>query len=166
MTKQEEQLWNYIDGFCNDKEKVEIEARLATDAELRLLYTQLLEINTQLATHVEIDEPSMAFTRKVMDQVQHEMAPVALKTKVDHRIIYAIGGFFAMILLGVVGYAFATADFGQVKLPAFGLDREIEQLVSPTVLRSFFFINAVLLLIYLDSFIRKGNRKAQKKGEL
>ncbi|WP_113660937.1 hypothetical protein [Pedobacter nanyangensis] len=166
MTKQEEQLWNYIDGFCTDQEKAEITAKLAVDAEWQMLYRQLLEINKQLAAHVEIDEPSMAFTRNVMERVQHEIAPVALKTRVDQRIIYAIGGFFTLTLLGILGYAFATADFKDIKLPNLGLSTEIDQLVNPMVLRSFLFINAVLLLICLDSFIRKRNKKAQKKGEL
>lgn len=162
MTKQEEQLWNYIDGFCSLKEQAEIESKLAEDQSLMDLYEQLLKVNQQLNTHLEIDEPSMSFTRNVMEQVKHEIAPATVKSKVDHRIIYAIGGFFTVLLLGTLIYAFATAT------PDFTINTatvRLDKVISPTVLWVVLFANAVLLLIYLDSYLRKGMKKAQKKGE-
>ncbi len=164
MTKQEEQLWNYIDGFCNVTEKAEIEARLATDEVFKQLYVQLLAVNQQLAAHLDVDEPSMSFTRNVMAQLQQEIVPVRLKTKVDGRIVYAIGGFFSITLLGLLVYAFATAEF-KIKMPVFNLGADIDALINPTFLMVFLFVNATLLLIYLDSFLRKRMKKTQKKGE-
>ncbi len=164
MTKQEEQLWNYIDGFCSSAEKAEVEEKLATDQVFQQLYMQLLEVNEQLNIHLEIDEPSMSFTRNVMEQVQHQIAPITLKTKVDKKIIYAIGGFFSITLLGLLVYAFATAEY-KMKVPVVSINLDIATLISPTFLMAFLFINAALLLIYLDSFLRKGMKKTQKKGE-
>lgn len=163
MTKQEEQLWNYIDGLCNATEKAEIEAKLGTDTEFQQLYAQLLELNKRLMKDVEIDEPSMSFMRNVMAQVETEIAPVSLKTKVDQRIIYVIGGFFSLILLSTIVYAFATADF-TFKMPNIVSDLYLEKIFSPRVLTAFLFINVVLLLIYLDSFLRKGLRKSEKSN--
>lgn len=165
MTMQEEQLWNYIDGNCSEAEKLTIEAKLSTDAEFSNLYQQLLELNQIIAAETEIDEPSMSFTRNVMDKVQHEIAPVQLKTRVDSRIIYAIGGFFSVTLLGILVYAFATAKFTVGKLIQIDLDADIDKLINPTVMMVFVFVNAGLLLIYLDFYLRKGLKKAQKKGE-
>ena len=161
---KEEQLWNYIDGFCNDVEKAEIEAKLAADDSFRQLYLQLLEVNEQLQTHLEIDEPSMSFTRNVMEKVQQEIAPIKLKTKVDSRIIYAISGFFSIILLGILVYAIATAtpDF-KVTMPSINFESKLDGLMNTTTLSVFVFLNAVLLLIYLDFFLRKGMKKAGKK---
>jgi hypothetical protein len=115
-----------------------------------------------LAIHLEEDEPSMSFTRNVMDQVKHELKPVALKTKVDNRIIYAIGGFFVTALLGILGYAFATADF-KLKLHAINLNSGIDRYINTPVLGIFVLLNAVLLLIYLDSYFRKDLKKTGKK---
>ncbi|MFN0291559.1 anti-sigma factor family protein [Pedobacter helvus] len=164
MTPQEEQLWNYIDGFCNVAEKVEIEKKLATDEAFKQLYLELLTVNEQLGTHLEVDEPSMSFTRNVMEQVKQEMAPIQLKTKVDQRIIYAIGGFFSVTLLALLTYAFATADF-KMKMPSVNLDADVSALLNPTVLMVVLLINAALLLVYLDSLLRKGTKKTQKNGE-
>lgn len=164
MMNQEEQLWSYIDGFCNDAEKAEIEAKLETNENFKQLYHQLLEVNEQLQMHLEIDEPSMSFTRNVMDKVQQEIAPVKLKTKVDSRIIYAIGGFFSVTLLGILVYAIATAtpDF-KVTMPSINLESKLDGLMNTTTLSIFLFLNAVLLLIYLDFFLRKGMKKAHRK---
>lgn len=164
MTPQEEQLWNYIDGSCNAAENVEIEKKLATDEAFKQLYLELLTVNEQLGTHLEVDEPSMSFTRNVMEQVKQEMAPIQLKTKVDQRIIYAIGGFFSVTLLALLTYAFATADF-KMKMPSVNLDADVSALLNPTVLMVVLFINAALLLVYLDSLLRKGTKKTQKNGE-
>ncbi|RZL23443.1 MAG: hypothetical protein EOO96_23605 [Pedobacter sp.] len=162
MMNQEEQLWNYIDGFCNEAEKAEIEEKLTFDEEFRKLYVRLLEVNNQLDIHLEIDEPSMSFTRNVMEQVEKEIAPVTLKTKVDNRIIYAIGGFFSITLLGLLVYAFATAEF-KMKISTVNLSVDIDALISPAFLMVVLFINAALLLVYLDSFLRKGMKKMSKK---
>jgi len=160
MTKQEEQLWNYIDGFCTNTEKAEIEAKLATDTAFRQLYIQLLEVNKQLATHLEIDEPSMSFTRNIMEQVQHEIAPMKLKTKVDKRIIYVIGGFFSLTLLAVLVYAFATATPNfTFEMPSINLETDIQPLLTLTALKIFLFVDAVLLLIYFDSYLRRKSKR-------
>lgn len=159
MTKQEEQLWNYIDGFCTSSEKAEIEARLAIDVEFHRLYVQLTEVNKQLSTHLEIDEPSMSFTRNVMEQIQGEIAPVKLKTKVDNRIIYAIGGFFSLTLLAALIYAFATATSNfTFKMPSISLEADIQSLLTLTALKIFLFVDAVLLLIYFDSYLRRKSK--------
>jgi len=167
MTKQEEQLWNYIDGFCSAKEKAEIETMLMKDEQFHQLYVDLLEVNQQLSVNVEVDEPSMSFTRNVMEHVQREIAPVKLKTKVDHRVVYAIGGFFALTLVSILVYAFATAapDFTMKKVATFNLENKFESLLDPAVIGAFLFLNAILLLIYLDSYLRRGLMKAQKNGE-
>jgi hypothetical protein len=165
MTTQEEQLWNYIDGNCSEMDREAIEARLATDMLFNNLYQQLLDLNQIIAEETEIDEPSMSFTRNVMDKVQTEIAPVKLRTRVDSRIIYAIGGFFSITLLSILVYAFAVTDFTLGKVVQFDFDADIDKLIDPTVMMVFLFVNAGLLLVYLDFYLRKGLKKTQKKGD-
>lgn len=165
MSIQEEQLWNYIDGNCTEAEKKTIEAQLVLDASLNERYQELLALNQIISQEMEIDEPSMSFTRNVMDKVNQEIAPVKLKTKVDARIVYAIGGFFGLTLLAILVYAFASAKFTFGKFIAIDLDADIDKLIDPTVMMVFLFLNAALLLVYLDFYLRKGMKKAQKKGE-
>ncbi|WP_199117931.1 anti-sigma factor [Pedobacter sp. ASV28] len=165
MNIREEQLWNYIDGFCTDAEKVEVEDALNNDKELLKHYEQLLAISKQLG-QLEAEEPSMSFTRNVMELVGQEMAPISLKTKVDRRIVYGIAAFFVLCLLVILCYALYTARPGfSFGMPKVHLALNLEGWFSRTALYAFLFVDLVLLLIYFDAYLRKGRDMAQKKEE-
>ncbi|MDN3586600.1 hypothetical protein QWY86_07990 [Pedobacter aquatilis] len=151
----EQQLWDYIDGNLNDAERNEIEHLLATDVEIKQQYEELLLVNETLSG-IEIDAPSMSFTRNVMENVALEPAPVVLKTKVDTRIIFGIAMFFLMSILGIFGYVISTTNF---TMPNFNLNLSlnfsIENYITPTALYVFIGIDLILALIFVDYFLRK-----------
>jgi len=159
MNTIEQQLWEYIDGTLDDSAKKALEAKIAADPEIRTQYEDLLKLNSVLGA-LDLDEPSMSFTRNVMESVALEPAPIALKTKVNTRIIYAIGGFFVLSLLVILTYVCLQAkislgDFNLTKKLEFNLD----QYFTPTTLYVFLFADLVIGLIFLDQFLR---RKAHK----
>ncbi|RZK90303.1 MAG: hypothetical protein EOO98_08630 [Pedobacter sp.] len=155
MNTIEQQLWDYIDGNLDADEAQTIEEKINTNAEIKLQYEELLSLNIAFGK-IELDEPSMSFTRNVMESVSIAPAPIALKTKVNTRIIYGIGGFFIFSLMALFGYAlfnldFKTTDF-DLKLNA---DFNWEKYISPTVLYSFLFADLVIGLIFMDYLLRK-----------
>jgi len=155
MNTIEQQLWDYIDGNLDATETKSIEEKISTNAEIKLQYDELLSLNIAFGK-IELDEPSMSFTRNVMESISLAPAPVALKTKVNIRIIYGIGGFFILSLVTLLGYAlfnidFTTTDF-DLKLNA---DFNWEKYISPTVLYSFLFADLVIGLVFVDYLLRK-----------
>ena len=164
MNTIEEQLWNYIDGNCNFAEKIEIEAKIKADLQYSTTYKELLLVNNELS-NLELEEPSMSFTRNVMEQVNLELKPVALKTKVDNRIIYSIGGFFILSIVTIFGYVIASADLNfKFDLPQINFDLYENKIINPTSIKIFLMVDVVLALIYIDSFLRKRKDTTQKKG--
>lgn len=162
MNTIEEQLWNYIDNSCTPKEREAIEAKLAVDAAYQQLYQELLLVNSHL-DKLELDEPSMSFTRNVMEQVKLEPKPVVLKTKVDQRIIAFIGGFFVLSILAILVVAVANSKISfNVNWPKFDWAADTSKLLNPTFLKAFLLFDVVLALIYADSLLRK--KRIQKKG--
>ena len=162
MNTIEEQLWNYIDGTCTPVEKLEIEAKLAVNIQYHTLYQELLKVNEEL-TKIDFEEPSMSFTRNVMEKVNLELKPVALKTKIDKRIIYSISAFFAISIFGIFLYAIATSTSSfDFKMPEMNFDAG--KYINATTIQIFLLIDVALGLLYLDSFLRKRNILAQKKG--
>ncbi|MFD0940405.1 hypothetical protein [Pedobacter boryungensis] len=161
MNTIEEQLWNYIDGNCTAEEKIEIETKIAVNIQYHSIYKELLAVHNELNT-LDFEEPSMSFTRNVMEKVNLELKPVALKTKIDNRIIYSIGAFFFLSILGLFIYAVVksnvTFDF---KMPALNFD--IAKHINATTIQIFIFVDVALGLLYLDSFLRK--RKGLKQKE-
>ncbi|MES2651026.1 MAG: hypothetical protein V4663_04765 [Bacteroidota bacterium] len=166
MNTIEEQLWNYIDGNCTPVERLEIEAKLAVNIQYHSIYQELLKVNDEL-NKLDFEEPSMSFTRNVMEKVNLELKPVALKTKVDNRIIYSIAAFFVLSLVGIFGYALATSNFSYTfEMPKMNITLDPAKYITHTSMLVFLFVDVVLALIYLDSVLRKRNLTAQKKGEV
>ncbi|RZK48418.1 MAG: hypothetical protein EOO87_20570, partial [Pedobacter sp.] len=103
MNTIEQQLWDYIDGNLDEIQRKNIEEKIESNAAVKLQYEELLNLNFAFS-EMELDEPSMSFTRNVMENVALEPAPVSLKTRVDTRIIFSIGAFFVISILGLLGY--------------------------------------------------------------
>jgi len=158
MITIEEEIWDYIDGNSNAEQRLVVETKIASDPVYRSLYEELLEINTQM-TGLELEEPSMSFTRNVMEQVKLEIAPVSLKTKVDKRIIYSISAFFICAMLGIVGYIIANSNFTFQSFKFGSLlssgQLDFSKYVTPTFIKVFLFVDLLLAFAYLDSFLRR-----------
>jgi hypothetical protein len=156
MKTIEEELWEYIDGTCNPAECLEIQAKIASDPIYQQSYSELMQVH-QMISAEELDEPSMSFTRNVMEQVNVEIAPVALKTKVDHRIIYTIAGFFILSILAIFTYALMNSTYSmpEFKMPQINLIKPMSAEVTSLSIKAFLFLDLVLALVYFDRFIRK-----------
>lgn len=158
MNAIEQQLWDYIDGNLDDSSKKAIEEKIESNAEIKSQYEDLLKLNL-VFDELDLDEPSMSFNRNVMESIALAPAPVAMKTKVDKKIIYSIGGFFVISLLALLGYVFYNAN---LEMPEFDLkvNFNLEKYITPTAIYAFLFADLVIGLIFLDQFLRK--KVAQK----
>jgi len=116
---------------------------------------------TRLLKGMEMEEPSMSFTRNVMEQIKLEKQPVALKTRVDNRIIYGIAAIFGAFIAGVFIYAIAnstvTYELPKVKIDLTGA---VDKTLTPGFLTAFLFIDIVIALIYFDSILRRKKGKS------
>ncbi|MCX2493649.1 hypothetical protein OQX63_09220 [Pedobacter sp. PF22-3] len=155
MNTIEQQLWDYIDGNLDEFSKKTIEEKIESNAGIKTQYEELLKLNSAFNA-LDLDEPSMSFTRNVMESIALAPAPVAMKTKVDEKIIYAIGGFFIVSLLSLFGYVLYNSNLSMPKL-GFNvtLNFNLDQYITPTVLYSFLFFDLVIGLVFLDQFLRK-----------
>jgi len=106
-----------------------------------------------LLKDMEMEEPSMSFTRNVMDQIDLEIPPVALSTKVDHRIIIGISSVFILGIMVVLGYALMESSLSYT-LPKIDLQINIDQAIASNVLKVFLFVDLVIGLLYFDRLLR------------
>jgi hypothetical protein len=111
---------------------------------------------TRLLKDMELEEPSMSFTRNVMEQVKLEKTPISLKTRVDNRIIYGIAAIFAAFIVAVFIYAIANTNF-TYQLPEVKIDLSgaVNKALTPGFLVAFLFIDVIIALIYFDSILRR-----------
>ncbi|AOM76658.1 hypothetical protein BFS30_05485 [Pedobacter steynii] len=158
MITMEEEIWDYIDGNASPEQTLSVEAKIASDPVYSSLYKELLAIDEQM-NGMDLEEPSMSFTRNVMEQVKLEIAPVALKTKVDKRIIYSIMSFFVCTIVAILVYVFSNSTFTLPDLD-FKTTFQTEQLdftkyVTPAFIKGFLFIDLLLALVFVDSLLRR-----------
>lgn len=174
MTQQhdmEQQLWSYIDGFSSMDEKTAIEKLLETNLEWKNKYHELLQLS-QLLKSSDLEQPSMRFTKNVMDTIaKYHIAP-ATKQYINNRIIWGIGIFFITMILGFLVYGFAQVNWssssGKSGLPI-DLSKidfskvDFSRMFSNTWVNVFMMINIVIGLALLDRILANKRKQFRQK---
>ncbi|MBK0380319.1 hypothetical protein [Mucilaginibacter segetis] len=157
MNSIEEKLWNYIDGNCSIDEHKAIATLIANNEAYKSKYNELLLLNNEF-TGMEMDEPPMAFTYKVMETIRTENARQPLKAAIDTRIILGISAFFIITVAALLVFAFSTVNWTAgttiktpelIKLPA------IKSYFTGPLIKGFLFFDLVMGLFLLDNYLRK-----------
>jgi magnesium-transporting ATPase (P-type) len=156
----EEKLWNYIDGTCTPAEQDAIELLIEQDEAYRIKYQELLLLNQQFAA-IELDEPSMGFTYKVMETIRTENARQPLKAAINKHVIMGIGAFFVLTILALMVFTFANIHVSfdttavKVDLPASVKLPSAGNIFSNPVFKWFMVFDVVLALFLTDSYLRR-----------
>jgi hypothetical protein len=164
--QMEERLWNYIDGACAVEERSAIEELLQSNVEWRAKYQELLDVH-RLLHATELEEPSMRFSRNVMEEIARLHIAPATKTYINKKIVYGIGAFFITMIVGFLIYGIAQIDwsagssssgivpidFGKVNYSVF---------FNNTYVNIFMMLNVVLGLMFLDRYLSKKKEKFAK----
>src|SRR4051812_10405268 len=107
----EMQLWEYIDGTCNNTDKQRISLFIATDATWKEKYNELIVFHDDIQGSIEVEQPSMRFAKNVMDAVGKAHIVPATQQRINLNIIRGIAAFFIFTIVSVLGYAFANATW-------------------------------------------------------
>src|SRR5689334_2915302 len=103
--RDEQRLWDYIDGLSSPSEKTVIKQLLEANAEWKAKYHELMEVH-QLMQSSELEEPSMRFTKNVMDEIARMQIAPATRSYINKNIIRGIGIFFISVIIGFLIYGF------------------------------------------------------------
>lgn len=162
----EDRLWDYIDGSSNAEEKTFVEQLIATQQAWRKKYHELLDVHQLMNTSLELDEPSMRFSQNIMEEITRLQIAPATKTYINKKIIYGIGIFFILMVVGTVVYG-----LGQVNWSAGSSSNDLLTKYNPgkidfgkffnnTFTTIFMLINVVIGLMLFDMYLGK-KRKEQ-----
>lgn len=165
----EERLWNYIDGISDSVEKSAVEKLLESHVEWKAKYHELLEVN-ELLRSSELDQPSLRFTKNVMEEIARLHIAPATKTYINKKIIWGIGIFFIAIITGFLIYAFGQVNWGasgDTKLPVdFNkIDYskiDYSKIFNNNYVNAFMLVNIILGLFLLDRYFANKRRKVRE----
>jgi anti-sigma factor RsiW len=162
--QMEEQLWSYIDGTATAAEKKFVEQMLASQEEWKKKYKEQLEIHQLLLTETELEQPSMRFTKNVMDGIAGMQPKAATSTYINKNIIRSIAAFFIISISALLVYSITqinwTADAStttllpdmkDVPLPQWN----VSKLFTGTTLNIMLMVTIVLSLMLFDGFLRR-----------
>lgn len=117
----EERIQAYIDHEFDEAERLLIEQKMDTDKNWSEHYHAVLAVHELLSTGLEPMEPSMRFTKNVMEDIAGLEIAKPIRLRQNPWIFRIAGGILASILLAIVGYSVSLMDFSpgssESKLP-------------------------------------------------
>lgn len=158
----EGRLWEYIDGTSSPTNSAIIEKLLTTDPVWQAKYSELLEVH-QLMQSTELEEPSMRFTKNVMEEITRLQIAPAAKTYINKNVIRGISICFMMMIGAFLIYAIVQMDWNSSDnsfLPDFS--KGYDKIFNNTYMNIFLMINVVLGLFLLDRYLSIKKAKYKK----
>ncbi|MFN8289634.1 MAG: hypothetical protein U0U70_05235 [Chitinophagaceae bacterium] len=164
----EERLWEYIDGHSSAAEHSVIEKLLQEDAAWKTKYHELLQVNDMLKSS-ELEQPSMRFTKNVMEEIAKLHIAPAAKTYLNQKIIWGIGIFFIGMLVAIFIFGFNQVLGNGQEASGVKVTRELEKIdfsrfFSNTWVNAMMMINVVIGLFLLDNYLSVKRKKYRKEA--
>jgi hypothetical protein len=163
LNEIELRLWEYIDGFSNEEERSAIEKLVAENTEWRSKYQELLEVHQSIHL-LELEQPSLRFTKNVMEEIaKYHIAPAA-KKYINNKIVWGIGLFFVIMIIGFLVYGIGQIDWSAASdsKTALGIDFnkvDYSKMFNNNFFNGFMMLNVVLGLMLLDRFLNTKRKK-------
>ena len=158
MNLIEQRIWDYLDGTGTVQERDLTEQLIKSDPLYQQLYDECKSFNS-LVSAADQDEPSMGFTRNVMERINLEPVPATLKLLIDKRIIFGIAAFFLFTITALLGVLFYQIDWSQsagFKMPEFNMPViDTGKYLNRSYINIFFFVDIIIGLYLFDGFLRK-----------
>ena len=164
----EPRLWEYIDGFCDAAERSVIEKLIEEQAEWKAKYAELLQVH-QSIDMMELEAPSMRFTKNVMEEIARLQIAPAAKQYINSKIIWGIGAFFITVIVGFLLYGFAQIDWTTASDPGsiVGVDLtevDYSKMFNNTFVNAFMMLNMILGLMLFDRYLNNQKKKFMGEG--
>jgi hypothetical protein len=157
----EQHIWDYIDGLSTPAEKQMVEQLLQTDQQWMVVYNELKGFNEMIGSADIIEQPSLRFTKNVMEEVaKYKVAPPA-SSYINKNIIIGIAAFFILSIIGFLVYGISFIDLsaqGTIKLPGTGVDQwniDWSKYLNSTVINVFLLMDVIAGLLLLDRYLRR-----------
>jgi len=161
----EQQLWSYIDGVSSTEERTAVEKLLQSNLEWKNKYHELLEMH-QLINSTELEQPSMRFTKNVMEEIAKLHIAPATKNYINKKIIWGIAGFFLTLIGAFLIYGFAQIDWNTQPDSKYTVDFsqiDFAKIFNNNFVNGFMMINVLLGLVLLDRVLANKRKKFQKQ---
>lgn len=158
MNLIEQRIWDYLDGTDTAEQRELTGQLIKSDPLYRQVYDECKSFNS-LVSAIDQEEPSMGFSRNVMERINLEPVHASFKSLIDRRIIFGIAGFFLFTITVLLVVLFYQIDWTQTtgfKTPEFTMPAiDTAKYLNSTYFIIFFFVDIIIGLYLFDGFLRK-----------
>lgn len=161
------QLWTYIDGDGTTAEREQIANQIAGNELWRKMYEELKETELLLAVP-EPEQPSMRFTRNVMDVVSASHISAPATRYINMAVVKGIAAFFGISIGLLLAFTLLTVEWGPASsalLPKITMPSIRLHIPASWNSQAVYFVglaNVVLLLLFIDASLKRKRRTAVK----
>lgn len=157
----QERLWDYIDGLSSTAERSAIESLIADNAEWKHTYQELLGAH-QAINSTELEEPSLRFTKNVMEEIARYQVAPATRQYINKYVIRSIGAFFLLMIAGffiyILGQFKWSATNSATLLPEYNINADRlnwGKILSSSYANIFVMVMVILGLVLLDTYLQR-----------
>ena len=156
-------LWEYIDGLTSSSEKTVIEKLIAENAEWKQKYQELLDIHQSLNL-VELEQPSLRFSKNVMEEIARLHINPAAKEYINSKIIWSIAVFFLTVIISFLVYGLSQVQWtngGKVESSLLEkiTEADYSKVFNNSFINVFMMLNVVLGLMLFDRYLTNRKKK-------
>lgn len=148
--KDIELLWRYIDGQCSEAEQLRVAEQLAVNMRWKDAYNEIVVFNQTLLHNTELEQPSMRFSKNVMDIVQSEA--FAYKKYSSRKLIWIFS--FVIAALTIVLVIAGVTDIDWTSGKSLWSFKQIK-LDSSNIIFITLAINTILALVLVDTLLKR-----------
>jgi hypothetical protein len=166
--EMEARLWAYIDGLSEPGEHSTIERLIAEQAEWRMRYEELFALHRSIG-EIELEEPSLRFTKNVMEEIARLQIAPAAKNYINSRVIWGIALFFIVTFVGFLVYGFGQIDWSAASDSQSALSIDLQKvdyskMFGNNLVNIMMMLNVILALMFLDRYLANQKRKHRVSG--
>lgn len=158
----EQTLWEYIDGICDEPTQAHVAHLIASDAAWNEKYAELMAFNASLIHGLEQEEPSIRFTKNVMDIIGKASAVPPVRRYINPVIIRSIAAFLLISIVATTLFAFFSAGTGtaipakEIIIPKAPVHiPDVANFINTNTITVLLCVNVVLGLLFLDTMLRR-----------
>ncbi len=149
-------LWEYINETCSASDRERISQLVANNPGWHAMYQELTALHASIAGNIESEQPSMRFTKNVMDTIAQTHVAPAARNYINTKLIKGIAGVFICSIVSMIVYTVAQSPEQTGNGAAFGgFKFNTGNQFNSTIFNVSIMVNIIIALLFLDSVLRR-----------
>jgi hypothetical protein len=159
----EKRIWSYLDQDCSAAESSEIALLIKTDSSWKEKFVEISEFQESLSVNSELHQPSMRFSKNILEIVEKENIVHPVKTYMNQWVIRAIMALFSISISVIIISLFSANNSSTGNNSLISNVVNFAETSGPStqvIYYAFLLLNVIAALALLDSLLkRKINEK-------